>query len=230
MRPKDDTRIGREQKSDEVRAAYFATRVRKGGASEFFNSTGRTQADEEAFALIMKEKERLLSLEEPVSFVFSHTALREGWDNPNVFQICTMREVGSETQRRQQVGRGVRLPVDQSGFRIRDERVNVLTVIASETYERFVAELQNEVSSEYNSGDEPPKPADARKKRRLRLRKAHLLKPEFRELWERIRQKTRYAVAIDARKLVDDVIPDPGSPARPQAAYHDSQGGGCRQR
>lgn len=196
------------RRSDEVRAAYFATRVRKGGASEYFNSTGRTQVDEEAFALIMKEKERLLSFEEPVSFVFSHTALREGWDNPNVFQICTMREVGSETQRRQQVGRGVRLPVDQSGYRIRDERVNVLTVIASETYERFVAELQNEVSIEYNSGDGPPKPADARKKRRLKLRKAHLLKPEFRELWERIRQKTRYAVAIDARKLIDDVLPD----------------------
>ena len=196
------------RKSHEVSSSYFATRVRKGGVSEYFDSTGKSQADEEAFALIMKEKERLLSFDEPVSFIFSHTALREGWDNPNVFQICTMREVGSDTQRRQQVGRGVRLPVNQSGSRIRDERINVLTVIASETYERFVAELQNEINSEYNSEDAPPKPADARKKRRVKLREAHLLKPEFKELWERIRQKTRYAVTIDPRKLIDDVIPD----------------------
>ena len=161
----------------------------------------------------MQRKEDLLSFEEPVSFIFSHSALREGWDNPNVFQICTMREVGSDTERRQQVGRGVRLPVNQEGERIQDERINVLTVVASETYERFVAELQSEIEAEYGKDGTPPKPPDARKKTTLRLRKAHMLKPEFKELWDRIRHKTRYAVTVDSHRLVEDILPELDSAA-----------------
>ena len=122
-------------------------------------------------------------------------------------QICTMREVGSDTERRQQVGRGVRLPVNQEGERIQDERINVLTVVASETYERFVAGLQSEIEAEYGKDGTPPPPPDARKKTTLRLRKAHTLKPEFKELWDRIRYKTRYAVTIDSHRLVEDVLP-----------------------
>src|SRR5580700_2165612 len=125
----------------------------------------------------MRHKEKLLSFDEPVSFIFSHSALREGWDNPTVFQICTMREVGSETERRQQVGRGVRLPVNQSGERIRDQRINVLTVVASESYERFVAKLQREIENEYGTEDAPPRPVNARKKTTLTLRKEHILRP-----------------------------------------------------
>ena len=79
------------------------------------DSNGKSKEDEAAFNLIMRDKERLLSFEEPVAFIFSHSALREGWDNPNVFQICTLREVGSESERRQQVGRGVRLPRTDAG-------------------------------------------------------------------------------------------------------------------
>ena len=154
----------------------------------------------------MQRKEDLLSFDESVSFIFSHSALREGWDNPNVFQICTMREVGSDTERRQQVGRGVRLPVNQEGERVQDERINVLTVVASETYERFVAQLQSEIEAEYGKDGTPPKPPDARTKITLRLRKAHMLKPEFKELWNRIRHKTRYAVTIDSHRLVKDVL------------------------
>ena len=115
----------------------------------------------------MRLKEQLLSFSEPVSFIFSHSALREGWDNPNVFQICTLREVGSETERRQQVGRGVRLPVDQNGERVRDDRINVLTVVASESYERFVSGLQNEIEAEYGSAGVPPKPANARNRAKV---------------------------------------------------------------
>lgn len=198
----------RDRDPEEARSAYFATKSRRGGAVEYLDSTGKSKADEEAFSLIMQRKEDLLSFDEPVSFIFSHSALREGWDNPNVFQICTMREVGSDTERRQQVGRGVRLPVNQEGERVQDERINVLTVVASETYERFVAELQSEIEAEYGKDGTPPKPPDARRKATLRLRKAHTLKPEFKELWDLIKHKTRYAVTIDSDRLIEDVLPE----------------------
>ena len=203
----------RDRNPEDVRCAYFATKSKRSGSVEYLDTTGTSKADEEAFSLIMQRKEDLLSFEEPVSFIFSHSALREGWDNPNVFQICTMREVGSDTERRQQVGRGVRLPVNQEGERIQDERINVLTVVASETYERFVAELQSEIEAEYGKDGTPPKPPDARKKTTLRLRKAHMLKPEFKELWDRIRHKTRYAVTVDSHRLVEDILPELDSAA-----------------
>jgi type III restriction enzyme len=191
-----------------VQASYFASKTRKGGAVEFLNSSGKTKEDEAAFALIMTAKERLLSFDEPVSFIFSHSALREGWDNPNVFQICTLREVGSETERRQQVGRGIRLPVDQSGDRVRDDAVNVLTVVASESYERFVAGLQSEIEDAYGIEGVPPKPANARERKNIRLRKHYLLKPEFKALWDKIKHKTQYAVNVDTPKLIASVIPE----------------------
>jgi type III restriction enzyme len=186
---------------------YFASKTKKSGAVEFLDSSGKTKEDEGAFDLIMRDKERLLSFDEKVAFIFSHSALREGWDNPNVFQICTLREVGSETERRQQVGRGVRLPVDQDGNRIKDDAINVLTVVASESYERFVAGLQSQIEAEYGKEGLPPKPPNARKRTMLKLRKQYLLKPEFKELWERIKHKTRYAVSVDTERLIADVVP-----------------------
>ena len=191
-----------------VQASYFATRNRRGGTTEAIDTNGKGKEDEAAFNLIMRDKERLLSFDEPVAFIFSHSALREGWDNPNVFQICTLREVGSERERRQQVGRGVRLPVDQTGERIHDERVNVLTVVASEGYERFVSGLQSEIEAEYGAEGVPPKPPNARNKAKVHLRKHYFLKPEFKELWERIRHKTRYAVSVDTERLVGSVLPE----------------------
>lgn len=109
-----------------------------------------------AYDLILKDKERLLSFEEPVRFIFSHSALREGWDNPNIFQICTLKSSGSETGKRQEVGRGLRLCVDQDGERqdamylgTRDvHNVNVLTVVASESYSSFVDALQKGIKAE----------------------------------------------------------------------------------
>jgi type III restriction enzyme len=111
---------------------------------EFSNQKSRDEA-ERTFDLIMKDKERLLDEAEPLRFLFSHSALREGWDNPNVFQICSLREMTSETRRRQSIGRGLRLCVDQSGQRRRDEGLNVLTVIAQEGYKAFAEGLQTEM-------------------------------------------------------------------------------------
>ena len=194
---------------EEIQAAYFAEKRHRGGIIESVDSvTGKTKEDETAYNLIMRDKERLLSFDEPVSFIFSHSALREGWDNPNVFQICTLNQTASEIKKRQEVGRGVRLSVDQSGDRIQDEKVNVLTVVANESYEKYVARLQQEIEEEYGKEGLPPKPANARKRGISRLRKEFIFKPEFKELWEKIKHKTRYTVKIDTQKLIDEVVAD----------------------
>jgi type III restriction enzyme len=106
--------------------------------------------DVDAYDLILKNKERLLSFEEPVRFIFSHSALREGWDNPNVFVICMLKHSDNNISRRQEVGRGLRLCVNQNGDRMDHEamvhEINVLTVVASESYKDFVKSLQTEIS------------------------------------------------------------------------------------
>ncbi|MCC7492729.1 MAG: DEAD/DEAH box helicase family protein [Fimbriimonadaceae bacterium] len=119
---------------------YFAE-DKKGG---YKDTRGDTQADDDVYELIMRHKERLLSVDEPLRFIFSHSALREGWDNPNVFQICTLNETKSTLKKRQEIGRGLRLPVDQTGARVFDEAVNRLYVMANESYEEFARALQTE--------------------------------------------------------------------------------------
>ena len=110
---------------------------------------GKTAADESAYNLIMKDKEKLLSMDERLRFIFSHSALKEGWDNPNVFQICTLNETNSVMKKRQEIGRGLRLAVDQSGERVPyGFEVNTLTVMANESYDQFVAALQKEIEEE----------------------------------------------------------------------------------
>ena len=191
-----------------VRAAYFASRRRRGGIIELIDSSsGETKEDAAAYDLILKDKERLLSFDEPVSFIFSHSALREGWDNPNVFQICTLNQTTSEMKKRQEVGRGVRLCRDQAGARVHDERVNVLTVIANESYEQYVERLQTEIEEEYGTEGLPPKPANARKRSKATLRKQYMLRPEFKELWDEISPRTRYALKLDTAAFLSEVVP-----------------------
>jgi len=117
---------------------------------EYFKDTsGSVNADEDTYNLIMKDKEKLLSFDSKLRFIFSHSALKEGWDNPNVFQICTLKEAGaSEIRRRQEIGRGLRLAVNQDGERMRGFDINKLTVMASESYEDFVDGLQKEIEKE----------------------------------------------------------------------------------
>lgn len=134
------------QAPSELRRAYFS-QIKRGKTTTFQDSSGTTKADDDAYELIMQQKERLLDENEPVRFIFSHSALREGWDNPNVFQICTLREMGAETERRQTLGRGLRLPVaktDDGYTRVADRGVATLTVVANESYTKFADALQRE--------------------------------------------------------------------------------------
>lgn len=137
-------------------AGYFSI-DKKGHKVDSKTKRGSDLSDDEsAYELILKDKERLLSLDNPVRFIFSHSALREGWDNPNVFQICTLKHGGdSTTNKRQEVGRGLRLCVNQSGDRMDEQvlgsdvqEINKLTVIASDGYKDFVSSLQNDIKDD----------------------------------------------------------------------------------
>ena len=134
--------------AESVHEGYFSI-DRKGGWTDTAenNQTNRDNA-ERAYRLIMRDKERLLGFAEPLQFIFSHSALREGWDNPNVFQICALRDISTERERRQTIGRGLRLCVDQAGERQRGFEVNTLTVVARESYEEFAENLQREIEEE----------------------------------------------------------------------------------
>lgn len=125
---------------DQVHDGYFSVDNKQRPK----DTRGDSAADIDTYDLIMRDKERLLSASEPMRFIFSHSALREGWDNPNVFQICTLNETRAPDRKRQEIGRGLRLPVNQDGERIHDPVVNRLTVIANEAYEQFARDLQTE--------------------------------------------------------------------------------------
>ncbi|WP_179403425.1 type III restriction-modification system endonuclease [Burkholderia guangdongensis] len=131
-----------------VHDGYFSIDRKGGWTDTSEGSAGSRENAERAYSLIMREKEALLSFDTPLRFIFSHSALKEGWDNPNVFQICTLRDVQTERERRQTLGRGLRLAVDQRGERVRDAGVNTLTVIATEPYERFAESLQKEIEAD----------------------------------------------------------------------------------
>ena len=131
--------------AEQVHDGYFSADRKKGKVVGFLDTNGSTAKDEDTYELIMRDKERLLDPDEPLRFIFSHSALKEGWDNPNVFQICTLREMGKETERRQTLGRGLRLPVNREGDRVFDEQVNRLTVIANETFQDYAKGLQSDI-------------------------------------------------------------------------------------
>jgi len=168
------------------------------------DTKGNTIADNDTYSLIMKDKERLLSDEEPLRFIFSHSALREGWDNPNVFQICTLTESKSELKKRQEIGRGLRLPVDKNGKRVWDKNINVLTVVANESYISFSEQLQKEIQDE-TSVDFTGRIKNARKKDKIQLLKELTPSnfPLFFEIWDKIKQCTRYQVEYSTKNLIE---------------------------
>jgi type III restriction enzyme len=162
---------------------------------------GDSKDNEAAFELIMRDKERLLSPETPLRFIFSHSALREGWDNPNVFQICTLNETRSEMKKRQEIGRGLRLPVRVDGTRCFDRHVARLTVVANEHYDEFAKSLQNEIADECGV-DFTGRVVNERDKQRVRLKKGWNADPEFLAIWEKIKHRTRYNVRFDTCDLI----------------------------
>ncbi|MEW5864178.1 MAG: DEAD/DEAH box helicase family protein [Pseudomonadota bacterium] len=190
------------QAAAEVHNGYFSQDKR--AVSPFETMTGKTNADveESAFELIMRHKERLLDLAEPLAFIFSHSALREGWDNPNVFQICTLAESSSEIKKRQEIGRGLRLCVNKDGERVRDRTVNRLTVIANESYEDFARQLQAEMV-EAGVRFKPEMVKNERDKVTVRLKKGYDTDPGFLDLWKKIRARTRYRVNYSTADLID---------------------------
>ena len=133
-----------------VHNGYFAVDKKKdtSGNERLKDTKGNTAADESAYNLIMKEKKKLLSFDSKLKFIFSHSALKEGWDNPNVFQICTLNETDSVIKKRQEIGRGLRICVNQDGERVHGFEVNTLTVMANESYEKFAEQLQKEIEQE----------------------------------------------------------------------------------
>ena len=255
----------------------------------FKDSRGTGETDSSTYDVIMKDMKRLLSADEPLRFIFTHSALREGWDNPNVFQICTLNETKSKDRKRQEIGRGLRLPVNQDGERIHDPQINRLTVIANEAYEDFARALQTEYEEDTGRqfgvvpkeafaklampappGEPTPEPlgqdasaavwdhlkkegyldergevldkfdptrdgfelsvpegfeplraqvtdtvsryvfanrvTNARKRKQVRFRKQVTLDPGFKELWDRISQRTKYRVSLSSDELVDTAV------------------------
>jgi len=167
--------------------------------------SGRDNA-ERAYSLIMKDKEKLLSFETPLAFIFSHSALKEGWDNPNVFQICSVRDIHSERERRQTIGRGLRLCVDQTGNRVRGFDVNTLTVIATESYEQFARGLQTEIEITSGVRFSRIRILNADERRTVQPRSAVIRSKAFRAFWERVNFTSVYRVEFDHEMLVADCI------------------------
>lgn len=183
----------------DVHNGYFS-QDNKGRAKD---TGGETQADDDTYKLIMQDKERLLDLETPLRFIFSHSALREGWDNPNVFQICTLNETKSEIKKRQEIGRGLRLAVNQEGQRIFDVNINRLTVVANESYEDFARALQNEIQQDCGV-DFTGRTKNKNTKKKVNYRKGFDIDPKFLQIWDKIKFHTKYNVNYYTDELITE--------------------------
>ncbi|MBK7786815.1 MAG: DEAD/DEAH box helicase family protein [Gemmatimonadetes bacterium] len=197
----------------QVREAYFATKTSKAGEEavdltldEDRQNKEEREAARRAFELIMRKKEELLSFDNPVSFIFAHSALKEGWDNPNVFQICTLNQTTSEIKKRQEIGRGLRLCVNQAGERVWDEEVNVLTVVANQSYQSYASTLQAEYRDAGEAADALPEVRNARQAPAKRNEVIFRKTPEFKEFWNRLSQKINYRIKLDTDALVEKCV------------------------
>ncbi len=184
----------------ETHGGYFS-QDKKGKLKD---TRGESEDDLNTYDLILKDKEKLLSLENPLRFIFSHSALREGWDNPNVFQICTLNETKSELKKRQEIGRGLRLCVSQNGLRVYDKNINKLTIVANESYESFAKQLQKEIEEDCGVSFEG-RIKNKRERIQIKYHKGFELDPKFLQIWNKIKAKTRYNICYDTNQLIEKV-------------------------
>lgn len=192
---------------ESIHNGYFA----KTGNGEWTDSESSMKKNSDAYQLILKDKERLLSLDEPLEFIFSHSALGVGWDNPNVFNICTLNETQSQTKKRQEIGRGLRICVNQDGNRVRDlpetqegEETNLLTVIANQSYQEFAEQYQTELIEEYGPDVKTVKPRNAKQQpEKIKLNKARFESDDFSEFWKRIAKKTKWSVSFHEPSIIN---------------------------
>lgn len=202
--------------SDDISAYYsyyFASKQKKLWEQAYFDTLWNNQSDREIekkmYDLIMKEKEQLLSLDNKVEFIFSHSALREWRDNPNVFTICTLRNANSETEKRQSIGRWLRLPVNQDGVRVYDRNINALCVVVNQSYEKFCEDYQNNLIREWYSSYEAKKASEGIEKWEPKLVKPRIERVEnkaFNDFRNSINRKTFYHIDRNTDQIIGNII------------------------
>lgn len=206
---------------DQIHDGYFA----RNSKGEYTDSELSIKKNSEAYQKILKDKERLLSFDEPLEFIFSHSALGVGWDNPNVFNICTLNETESLIKKRQEIGRGLRLSVTQDGVRYRDaldveegKEVNLLTVVANQSYYAFASVYQDELKQDYGEDQKQPGIRNARRgPKQVRLKKNVLTSNDFQKLWKKISRKTKCKVFFRENVIIEKCIESLNSIIVPEA-------------
>lgn len=184
----------------ELRVAYFPS-TKTGILKDTSGRASDAELEARAYEEIIANKELILKRANPRAFIFSHSALKEGWDNPNVFQVGFLRHTRSELERRQQIGRGLRLPVDQNYRRVIDPAISRLTLIVDESFSEFRDGLNQEYIASGGATGDAPEIADKDNEVVIRRRPALFDSPEFADLWKRIRYKARYRVTVDPLAL-----------------------------
>ena len=206
--------IPTDQHIQDLQGYYFA----QNSKGEFADNEGGLKEQKKIYELILQKKDELLTIGNPVEFVFSHSALGVGWDNPNVFNIATLNTAYSEIRKRQEIGRGLRICVNQKGQRVYDEmntddyeRINQLTVIPNETYETFVTQYQQEIKEIYGTTSagagmlhthkgKPQNEVD------FKINQSETIKQEFKSFWKALSKKTDYTVAFNEDSLITNAI------------------------
>ena len=200
---------------NDIQGYYFA---KKSTGDEFVDNEGGVKEQNKIYDLILKEKEKLLNISNPVQFIFSHSALGVGWDNPNIFNIATLNQSFSEIKKRQEIGRGLRISVNQEGQRIYDAadantatRINQLTVIPNESYETFVTQYQTEIKAVYGSTYDGADFTHSHKGEPVnavvpKLNPSESIQKAVKLFWKRIAQKTEYESFFDEQSLITKAV------------------------
>lgn len=188
-----------------VRVGYFPS-TKTGILKDKMTASQEEELASRVYEEIIANKHLILTRKNPRAFIFSHSALREGWDNPNVFQVCFLRHTRSELERRQQIGRGLRLPLNEDLRRVRDTRVNRLTLVVDESFDDFLAGLNKEYEAGGWGKNDQSQPDNAENEVVVRRRAEKFTSPEFDELWRRIRYKAHYRIALDGQSSLPQVV------------------------